>query len=49
MWVDVDCKSDIFRECDDIKQVVDYVDGGGAFNRIVDEGDEDERDGVWEL
>ena len=39
----------IIRPADGSQQVVDYEEGGGAFTRIVEEEEEDERDGVVEL
>ena len=39
----------ISRPADVPQQVVDYEEGGGAFTRIAEEEEEDERDGVVEL
>ena len=38
-----------FRPIDGPKQVIDYEEGEGVTNRIVEEGDDDERDNVAEL
>ena len=38
-----------FRRSDGPKQVIDYEEGEGATNRLVEEGDDDERDNVAEL
>ena len=39
----------IIRPADAPQQVVDYEEDGGAFSRIVEVEEEDERDGVVEL
>ena len=38
-----------FRSIDDVKHVVDYEDGEGAINRLVDEEEEDTAYDVVEL
>ena len=37
------------RASDGTKQVIDYEEGEGATTRLVDEGDDDERENVAEL